>query len=451
MQGTLLEICRCPGCGAGLQAAGEHTRCDACAVDFPETGGIPCLFPDPQRRIANWRRQAQRFVELVEGSGTSLAEQLQQFDLLPSTRRRVELVRRATAEHCERVVDLLRAAGIAPDPRAKASGTDFTLVEFYDHILRDWAWERPGHAENAQARESVERALGEAQADRRLGRVLVLGAGACRLAYDLHVAHAPAMTVALDINPLLLLAAARIIVGGGLRLLEFPSEPRDLAAVCGEHELRAPAPAPERFHFVLADAFTAPFAPGSFDTVVTPWFIDIVPVDIRETLALIHRLLASGGRWINTGPLSYGKERLYSHRYTRDELFELTNLAGFELGAPLTSEVPLLKSPSGPPFRVEQVLTFAARKRPPTVTPEPGEPPAWLLFSHLPIPRFPGLDSFEPGHPLLGYIAGLIDGRATLGDLAVRMRKDHGARADAALNGTRGMVNLVYSECKKVP
>ena len=45
------------------------------------------------------------------------------------------------------------------------------------------------------------------------------------------------------------------------------------------------------FHLVLGDALRAPFPDGSFDTVVTPWLIDIITDDLPVLAARINNLL----------------------------------------------------------------------------------------------------------------------------------------------------------------
>ena len=40
----------------------------------------------------------------------------------------------------------------------------------------------------------------------------------------------------------------------------------------------------EVFHFFLANGTEPPFADQTFDTVVTPWFIDQVPTDLEDLL-----------------------------------------------------------------------------------------------------------------------------------------------------------------------
>lgn len=445
MDPALLELVKCPRCGERLRTRKQELECAGCGTSFPEPAGIPCLFPEPGKVVNEWRRGAQRFVELMAQSVSSMDEHLQRPDLMASSRARLQRTRDAHAANGERIAQLFTEAGLSPDSRAKASDREYSLIEYYEQILRDWAWDGGAHRENAEAADLVAATLGD---DQRLGRMLVLGTGPSRLAYDLHTRFAPSMTVALDINPLLLLAARKVIFGGGLDLWEFPPDPRNLAAACVDYQLRAPAGAPERFHLLLADAFAAPFPDGTFDTVVTPWFIDIVPTDIRETISLIYRLLAPGGRWLNYGPLHYPKEHSHAQRYSAEELEQLIRLADFELGAaPRITPIGYMNSAASARTRTSEVLTFAARKRqPPTpASPElpPGEAPAWLLLSHLPIPRWQGLEAYQPDHPLLAYLVGLIDGQRTLADLAQKMIQDHGARPDAALTGSRAMLSLV--------
>jgi hypothetical protein len=276
----------------------------------------------------------------------------------------------------------------------------------------------------------------------------VIGAGACRLAFDIASGCDATATVALDISPFLLLAAREIIAGGGLGLFEIPEAPRGLGSVCVERELRAPL-IPHTLHFVLGDALAAPFRAGCFDTVITPWFVDVADADARDTLSAVHRLLRDGGRWINLGPLDYPAHRPAIQRYAPEELIELTERAGFAVLSHRTAAVDLLRSSASARRRSERALVSVAQK---VATPEtaPDGVPPWLLFSHVPIPRFAGLESAS-AEPLVAYLAGVIDGARTLRDVADRMIADHGARPDAALDGTRALLTAIYQTYEMGP
>jgi hypothetical protein len=129
--------------------------------------------------------------------------------------------------------------------------------------------------------------------------------------------------------------------------------------------LSAPAAplGPEVFHFFLADGTDPPFADHTFDTVVTPWFIDQVPTDLEALLRRVHGLLVPGGRWINHGPLVYPPDALPIARwYARQEIFDLAGAVGFRMGAWESASEPHLVSPLTGRGLIENVLTFAASR-----------------------------------------------------------------------------------------
>ena len=121
--------------------------------------------------------------------------------------------------------------------------------------------------------------------------------------------------------------------------------------------------APEVFQFLLADGTAPPFLDETFDTIVTPWFIDQVPTDLTDLLRRIHRLLVPGGRWINHGPLIYRADALPIARwYTREEIFELAASVGFQPGRWECASQPHLVSPLTGRGLIENVLTFAMER-----------------------------------------------------------------------------------------
>jgi uncharacterized protein YbaR (Trm112 family) len=449
---ALLALLQCPRCAGPLAPAkgASGLACRACQVDFPDLAGVPCLLPEPTRAINDWRREAQRFVELLDSQLSAFDTELGRTDLLPMARQRLLRLREANRQNGERIAGLFRDAGVPPDSRAKASGRDFTLVQYYEQILRDWGnWGLPEQpSENQVALEAVLATLGT---DVKLGRVLVLGSGPSRLAYDLHQRLAPEMTVALDYDPLLLFAAQKVLFGGGLTLTEFPVDPVGAETVSTEHRCEPPAGKPERFHLIAADAFKAPLRPGAFDTVITPWFIDIAPADLRVTLSLVHTLLAPGGRWVNYGPLSYPTEHRHGQRYSLEEVVELIALAGFDPVKPRRTPIEYLRSRSNARWKVIEAFTFATRKR--EVGADDSEvtspvPPAWLLFEHLPVPPFAQAAGYTPEHPMLEYLVGLLDGKRTSRELAARFVAEHGAKPEAALDGVRAMMNLIIKSIR---
>ena len=127
-----------------------------------------------------------------------------------ATRRRLAHAAAAHEDQIRRLRELLAPLGVGDSAIAQAThqglGTRLPLEQgltnYYVNLHRDWAW---GEEENAAGLAEIVQALGGGA--RGLGRTLVHGAGAGRLAYDLHAAGDAPLTVATDFNPLLLLVA----------------------------------------------------------------------------------------------------------------------------------------------------------------------------------------------------------------------------------------------------
>ncbi len=270
---ALAELLACPSCGTALAGTG----CLACRVDYPEVGGIPWLMPEPRLALTEWRG---RLHHLLTHYAAESQRQHAALDGLPASslaRRRIEHVAAALDDQARRIRALMQPLGAERRSEAHAVhvalGTELPLNQglstYYPNLHRDWCW---GKAENQASLAAVRASLPDGSAPRRL---LVVGAGAGRLAYDLHQALHPELTVALDFNPLFMLAAARILAGEALELYEFPIAPQSIAdhAVLRRHETpERPGPG---LQLLLADASALPFLPGRFDAVLTPWYIDV--------------------------------------------------------------------------------------------------------------------------------------------------------------------------------
>ncbi len=221
------------------------------------------------------------------------------------------------------------------------------VVEYSYYLFRDWGWRGPDLRENEEALEAL-----RAVAPGALGRVLVLGAGGCRLAYDLHRHCGASETVVLDIDPYLFVIAEAVVRGREVRLTEASLNVLDAHHVSEAWTLRVPEQPLDdtSFHFFLANGLDPPFADGTFDAVVTPWLF----------LATVRRLLRPGGRWLNQGPLLYPPETPLPRRHSRDELFDLSARAGFRIEQTNVASRQYLVSPLTGAGKIERVVTFSA-------------------------------------------------------------------------------------------
>jgi hypothetical protein len=238
------------------------------------------LVPDPPLWHALWLNRLAEFVSDTQATLAGWrAEAVAEADAgrsQPRTRARIDRVIAACEEQRARVEALfedLRQGQPQLLPTRPESGEN-PLLEFSENLFRDWVW---GDKEAELTRALVANLVAEPP-----GRLAVYGAGAGRLAVDLHQSLAPAETWALDLNPLPFLVAERLVRGEAVTLPEFPVAPHGEEEVVLERELRCPGAVREGFAFAFADALQPPFAPGSLDTVVTGWFIDATGRDFRH-------------------------------------------------------------------------------------------------------------------------------------------------------------------------
>lgn len=359
---SVLTGASCPACRSDLfvGSPGQAIACGRCRRAYPWVGRIPVLLPDAERHVSLWRRQLGLLLEQGERTLTALTESARAPGIASSTRERLGALGRAAKSQVDDVARLLGAAlggALAPD----GAGLPRGVVEYIAYLYRDWGWPSVGYAENEPALAELSRLLGA----RSLGRTLVLGAGACGLAYELHLGHGASETVALDIDPYLLVIAERMVRGESAELTEASLKWIDGDDLFRRWPLKAEhGPlACDVFHCVFGDGLAPPFAAQSFDTVVTPWFIDQVPRDLAAFLHTLRELLRPGGRWLNQGPLVYPAHLPFERRYAREELFELARAAGLVVDEWSRTSQRYLVSPLTGNGKIESVLSFVANVR----------------------------------------------------------------------------------------
>jgi ubiquinone/menaquinone biosynthesis C-methylase UbiE len=299
------------------------------------------------------------------------------------------------------------------------------LNTYYSNVHRDWCW---GDEENAACADIVTTALGNIT-----GKMLVLGAGGSRLAYDLHRHGQPDLTVALDFNPMLLLLAKRVMQGEQVELWEFPVAPKNIDDCAILRTLAAPEPIDDRFHFIIADALRAPFLPGSFDTIVTPWVTDILPEDFGVLCARINRLLTTGGRWLNFGSLSFDRQDP-AQQYSLEEALHLVEQQGFATPSVREDRIPYMCSPASRHGRRETVVTFTATKQSDTKrVPRHAALPDWLVKGAEPVPLQPSFRRQAIATRVHAFVMALIDGRRSITDMAKLMEEQRLMTSDEAV------------------
>ena len=449
---VLSALLACPRCDkTPLEQSGETYHCKACDIDFPSVNEIPWMFAEPRAALGEWRGRLQFALQKLSHESAGLDQELKGTDLPALARRRVERYKKCVDSHRRKLQKLLRPVDVqslqgnhetylAMRTRLPA---DQGLNTYYANIHRDWAW---GDEENQASLKQIQAVLHD-HAD--LGNVLVLGAGAGRLAYDLHTNMHCTATVAMDFNPLLMLVAQAMADGKQLTLYEFPIAPLALEDDAVLRKLSAPQPAGEDFHLVLGDALRPPFPENSFDTVVTPWLIDIITEDFPTLAARINRLLKKEGRWVNFGSLAFSNARR-ADRHSPEEVKAIVAENGFSDPYVSQATIPYMCSPASRHGRQERVFTFSAYKERNAKKPERHKAlPDWIVKGSDPVPLTASFRQQAMTTQIYSFIMSLIDGRRSIKDMAIVLENQRLMTKEEAEPAIRTFLTKMYDDAQK--
>lgn len=438
-----LKLC-CPACRGRLEPSPDAAQqsaliCANCTLSFPILGDVICALPAGDADLALWEARAHNELQQLLAQQQTVERALKT-TLTPAagdlTRRRLEALHEAYSDQVRCVTELLAPllAGRAGSDSATYTGlkapalsNNTTLFSYATNLFRDWVW---GDDENEQTV-----AMLASVAKEPLGRTLVLGAGGGRLAWDL-AQSAASEVIAVDINPLTSFAAAAISRGRDVSLWEFPLAPVTTEDVALKRTLGLDAETAAPLTWVLADARALPFPTGSFDTVVTPWFTDVVQSAPTTTANLINRLLTPGGRWLNFGSVAFA-DADPAKCFVLPELCEIVKGQGFSDPAIAEERGPYLCSPHSRFGRHELLHAFAATKIRETADQSvPADTlPGWLSDTQQPVPALAEFQDQAMATQVHAYLMSLIDGKRSINEIAIVLqdRKLMSAREAAPL------------------
>ncbi len=450
------ELFACPRCDrTPLERAQSGYRCGGCKTAFPLVGEIPWLFAEPDASLGEWRNRLHFALKRHAHEAQRLQAELIGDDHPELTRRRLELAKTASEKHRQLLRNLLAPIEMQALEASYESHlalrtrlpADQGLDTYYANAHRDWCW---GERENEASLAQLRRALGDPD-EPALGDTLVLGAGAGRLAYDVHQALGCVRTVALDFNPLLLFIARDVVRGEQLQLWEFPLAPRTLEDTAVLRTLAAPEVVRGGFNLVAGDVLRAPFAAGAFDAVLTPWLVDIVSEDYPVFAARVNRLLKPGGRWLNFGSLAFAHAER-RRRYSAEEVVMLTEAAGFAAPEVVQADIPYMCSPASRNARVETVFTFAATKRDEVPAPARHKAlPDWIVTGKEPVPLLPSFRTQALSTQIYSFIMSLIDGRRSIEDMAKLLEQQKLMTRQEAMPAIRHFLTKMYDDSQNQP
>ncbi len=426
------DLLLCPKSGQPLTLKNGCLYSEAEKIEYKNYEGIPWLFRHPQVHLYQWQQHIKNFLVSVEKNVVIAENEMRRDGIISSSAERFKLLRQANVFNSQVTLNILESFALE-DELAKPKTSDFYfdrlpstqhINSYLPTIFRDWSW---GQKENALALDLVKKMFSTAPES-----LVVLGSGSSRLAIDLHNSFAKCMTLAVDINPILLLAAKKIIFDGPLEFYDIPVAPIELKDLAVKLELKNASPALKNFYFLFADALNLPLKTKSVRAILTPWFIDIIPQDLQTFAKRVNCHLKDGGEWVNFGPLGYGNS-LQPHSYTADEIFDILKSAGFEILKHSIERIPYLASPHSSQHRNEKVLLFSAKKKTHLEAPSYfSNLPRWIIDSTVPVPKTMVIDQSLIKTKTYAQMLELIDGKRSQNELVPEMVAKFGFTEDMA-------------------
>ena len=413
--------------------------------------GMPWMFAEPEAALGEWRGRLQFALQKLSQEVAALDKELNDDSIRSLTKRRVERYRKAVESHRRSLQKLLRPIELQSLQGNYESylalrtrlPTEQGLNTYYPNVHRDWCW---GDAENAASLKQIRAVLHD---HAELGNVLVLGAGAGRLAYDIHTELNCDVTVAMDFNPMLMLVARAVTAGKTLSLYEFPIAPLALEDDAVLRKLKAPAPADDNFHLVMGDALRAPFSAQSFDTIVTPWLIDVINEDLSPLAARINNLLKDNGRWVNFGSLAF-QNPLRTRCYSPEESKAIVAENGFSDPYVSQATIPYMSSPASRHGRQERVFSFSAYKeRDVDKPPRYAALPDWIVTGKEPVPMTQSFRQQAMTTQIYSFIMSLIDGKRSIKDMSILLEKQKLMTRAEAEQAIRSFMTKMYDDSQR--
>lgn len=381
---------------------------------YPLIKTIPWLIPEPQIALQYWLDKKKELNLYFEHRLKNIESSLQNPENSPLTTERLQKLGQALKHNQQTLMGLLSPLDrtgtntssrlLAPIPSHQS------LTLYFKNIFRDWLWSTE---ENKLSFTFLKNILPSSWKPEKF---LILGSGASRLAVDLHHHYKLKNTLATDFNPLLFLFTQQALAQESLSLYDFPTAPLKLTESVCEHHLHNPYPQDENFHLLFADIQQLPFKEKSFNAILTPWVIDILPTHVSFLIKKINSLLPLAGEWINFGPLGFMSSD-ESQRLTFEELQELVERHGFKIEKYNSDFLPYLHSPGSGQKRSENIFAFRAIKIKDVVFKNESFLPEWLTDYNLPVPFSSTIKEFQGHAKVNADILFSIDGQRSVNEL----------------------------------
>ncbi len=386
--------------------------------------GIPWAYKNPEEKLIEWSYKTFSFFEHNSSILKSLQGKLNNNEFKGLTKQRIQKYLDDKNSYLKKSRKLLK--DFLNNEQEVSSTSSQNILSYEDLIFRDWLW---GKSEVEQYYEKIQNDL-----TGREKNILVLGAGACGLSYTI-AKNTTANVIACDINPHLFLAAQKITNNKSFDSFEFTESPKELSlyskkvSIDGQEKLNN--------HFqVFCDFNQIPFKLGSFDTVVSCWFYDIIPSSLEESILHTNSYLNDEGKILFLGPSNFNKNQI-SKQLTKEEIVEAFDLC-FKSIKSDTFESDYLADTSKSQKRIETLLYICASL--------PKNRKLLIYKEETHIPLNPQLDSYKQKITIFEKILKHVTAGMSYEELSKKLEVEFGFSKEEAKYYTKNFMNKILSE-----
>lgn len=387
--------------------------------EYSPVDDIPFLFKNSNEAYSKLRAQCSIFLISEKNRLASLKSRATDI-----TRKKVENHIQGRSKQISRLEKLI---GSFFDPSVDLGIPIEPLNPYEELIFRDWCWE------NSKEIEIYSTYISSFISG---GNCLVLGAGACGLSYKLAQMNSDSQVIASDINPFLLLSSKAITNGKSVKFVDTPHFPKNDEFIQQSFKVD-PKPSLDNHIQVFSDFLNSPFAESSFDHINASWFLDVIPLNLEDSLGNIVHHLKANGSFTYIGPANFHKADL-SNSYTPQEIVSI--LQGFFSEVSFEfKEIEYLESGYSSQRRIENTLFITATS--------PDKSKAKLYTKIEP-------DSFEFNEKIQFKIAEVqtlqrilkhVHGGMKFEELAKTLQDEFGFSADQAMMYAKSVIQKINS------
>lgn len=329
--------------------------CPHCKSLTPLAGNIPIISKNHELFVLNWVRDYQSFLKKIDSD----IDRLKSCSPLISTQQAKGKISnyRKNLLCKKKIFEKILAPWLAIDlkeiPLPLRSSVN--LDQYYENILRDWS----SDVDPTERTAYFEIAIKLLNPLLSIKKILIVGAGPARIAFDLAIEFPDIQFLATDIHPFLLGIGNALAHGAQLEAPEFPLAPLSdehskLHALKNSEKIK-----PKNLQFAILDFFENSNLAEPVDLIITPWLVDIVDSNFLEFSLQVKKYLKPNGYWLNFGTFFFQKQKI-ENQISRNECAEFLESLDFRIQNLGDFETPYLQSKLSGHKRFESVFYFLA-------------------------------------------------------------------------------------------